>query len=267
MMTSDKILNRQSNKRISTVQNKAFSRKLYLIISLILLADFSLFISIELNDSVIFVLALVPLLIALFFSSAVASFSREVEIIQTGKFLSIIAAFTFVSVSLPSFGDAYIDILVIAILFFVALLLSCVSFVDRLPHKLLVVVIALVVSIVFGIIGSYALSGTITRVIRKDLFLPLLPIAFLFGYMEEVFFRSGLQKSLEPISSRIQAIVFPALLDAGLNALWSSTEFCIIVFVLAVIMGVLYSKFHFVTLNGISRSVESGLVIGLAIFF
>jgi hypothetical protein len=36
---------------------------------------------------------------------------------------------------------------------------------------------------------------------------------------------------------------------------------------LAVIMGVLYSKFHFVTLNGISRSVESGLVIGLAIFF
>ncbi|MGB9884736.1 MAG: type II CAAX prenyl endopeptidase Rce1 family protein [Methanomassiliicoccales archaeon] len=252
------------NGNMSAVKNKALNWKLYLVFALIIVADLLLFVSIKLNDSVIYVFALGSLLIALIFSTALAAYSLKIEIIQTGKFLSILAAFTFVSVSLPSSGDAYIDILVLSIVFFLALLLSNVSFVDCLPYKRYWIAVAIVIGIGFGIVSFSVLHGTIARIVRTDLLLPLLPIAIFFGYMEEVFFRSGLQKNMEPTSSRTQSIVIPALLDTGLSALWGLIEFCLVVFIFAIILGWLYSKFHCVVLNGISRSLECGLIIGLA---
>lgn len=266
-MNLNKKVRKQSEGHMLITQSKAFNWKLYVIILLIILADFSLFVSIGWNDHIIFTVAIVLLLIALLFSSALTSFSRKIEIIQTGKFLSILSAFTFVSASVPSFGDAYLDILVLVMLFFIALLLSGVSFVDRLPKKSCVIVLVLIIGLGSGVLSFFGLSGKMIQVIRADLFLPLLPIAAFFGYIEEVFFRSGLQKSMESISSRTRAIIFPALLNAGLSVLWGSIEFCIIVLVVAVVMGILYRKYHCVTLNGISRSLGCGLVIGLAIFF
>lgn len=267
MTNPDKKVRKTSDGHIMIDRIRPPDFGLYLVILLIILADFSLFVSIRWDDCNVFTAALVFLLIALLFSSAMASFSRKIEVIQTGKFLSILSSFTLVSASIPSFGDAYIDILVPVVLFFIALLLSGVSFVDHLPRRSSVIALMLIIGIGSGFLSFIGLSAKIIQVIRVDLFLPLLPIAAFFGYMEEVFFRNGLQKSMEAISWRNQSIIFPALLNAGSSVLWGSIELCIIVFFVSLVMGILYRKYHSVILNGITRSLECGLVIGLAFLF
>jgi len=259
-------MNKRPSFRLRAVRQKEIateSKHVFVFISviaiMILIGDFLVFAYIENKENWIIVTAMLIFLIALLPSMVLGGLPFEERYSRAGRALAIPAALSFSAVALPSFGDSYVSATALCIL------LACVLIfwqdkkvglkMDGVP-RVSFVLLLIVLPIALAVNELVVVGSTVVSHFMQGPPLWFMPVAALFGYLEEILFRGGVQQAIESVREWRSALIIGALLDAGLMAFWGSVYVIVFTFVVAVIMGLIFHKYSTASLCGLIRAVD-----------
>ena len=241
---------------------------LFVILSLILIGDVSVFSFLQAGDTWTILLGAVVMLMALLSSMVAFLLPFEEGFSRVGGSLAVVASVTLVAVALPSFGNGYVDAAILCLIVLGVTTIHQDQFYDSrkgaVPREI-VLPIVLLLPVFLAIVESAVLGGGLGSQFSQAPPFYFIPFAALFGYLEEAVFRGGVQREMQAVAGPNRALVCGAVLDAGFMAFWGSYPLVVFTFVLALLMGFIYKRWGSVTLVGVARAIEaSWLMIILA---
>jgi hypothetical protein len=238
------------------------------IVSLIIIGDAAIFCFIQEESSFVSALGAIALVLALLISMVLFLFPFEERYSSVGGALGIVSSITIVAVALPSFGNDYVDVAILSLIILGMVFIHRERYYDLekgMASRRFALVVLILLPILSAIVGSYLLRADIENRFAVSPPIFFIPFAALFGYLEEVVFRGGVQREMAPLTGPNRALVCGAVLDAGLMVFWGSYALIAFTFVLAMLLGYIYKKCSSVTLVGVTRAIEaSWLMIILA---